>query len=202
MRDRIFQNAVNFLKNGGMRLLELLPAGAAFALFFLSDWNDWRGGTARLRWCFPAGGAVLAADTAYLCLTRRAAASGFFRILAFSGAALFAWLLVYSLFFALPAAASYAEPGRKRPACTTGIYALCRHPGVLWLTGLLACLYPAAGFPPAVTALVTALNTALVLFEDRAVFPAVLAGYREYRRVTPFLVPSGKSVRACFRGKK
>lgn len=183
-------------------MLKFLPDCAAFALFFLSDWNDWRGGKAPLRWCFPAGGALLAADTAYLCLTRRAAASGFPRILAFAGATLFAWLLVYSLFFALPAAASYTEPGQKRPACTTGVYALCRHPGVLWLTGLLACLYPAAGFPPSVTALVTVLNVALVIFEDRTVFPAVLAGYCEYRRVTPFLIPGGKSVRACFRGGK
>lgn len=183
-------------------MLKFLPACAAFALFFLADWNDWRGGTAPLGWCFPAGGVILAADTVFLCLTGRAAAAGLPRLLAFAGAALFAWLLIYSLFFALPAAASYADPGRKRPACTTGVYALCRHPGVLWLTGLLACLYPAAGYPPAATVLVTALNTALVLFEDRAVFPAVLAGYCEYRRVTPFLIPNGKSVRACFRGEK
>jgi protein-S-isoprenylcysteine O-methyltransferase Ste14 len=183
-------------------MLKILPVCAAFALFFLSDWNDWRGGTAPLRWCFPAGGAVLAADTVYLCLTGRAASGGAGRLLAFAGAALFAWLLIYSLFFALPAAASYTEPGQKRPACTAGVYALCRHPGVLWLTGLLACLHPAAGYPLWAVILATVLNTALVTFEDCAVFPAVLAGYCDYRRVTPFLIPSGKSVRACFRGEK
>lgn len=183
-------------------MTELLPGCAAFALFFLSDWNDWRGGRAPLRWCFPAGGALLAADVGYLCLTRRAPASGALRVLAFAGAALFAALLVYSLFFALPAAASYTEPGQKRPACTGGVYALCRHPGVLWLAGLLACLYPAAGLPPLANALFTALNVALVVFEDRAVFPAVLAGYGEYRRSTPFLIPSGESFRACFGREK
>lgn len=182
--------------------MKFLPVAAAFILFFLSDWNDWQGGSAPLRWCFPAGGALLALDVVYLCLTRRAAAVGGARILAFAGAALFAWLLIYSLFFALPAAASYTVPGQKRAACTTGVYALCRHPGVLWLTGLMACLYPAAGVPPAVTVMITVLNTALAAFEDLLVFPAVLTGYGEYRHVTPFLFPSVKSVRDCFRKEK
>lgn len=183
-------------------MLKFLPGCAAFVLFFLSDWNDWRGGRAPLRWCFPAGGVLLAGNIVSLCLTRRAAASGIFRVLAFAGAALFAWLLIYSLFFALPAAASYTEPGQKRPACTAGVYALCRHPGVLWLTGMLACLFPAAGVPPEANALFTALNVALVVFEDRRVFSTVLAGYCEYRRVTPFLIPNGRSIRACFRGEE
>jgi hypothetical protein len=41
------------------------------------------------------------------------------------------------------------------------------------------------------------LNVLLVWFEDARVFPARLAGYEEYRRRTPFLLPTRESVRAC-----
>ena len=41
----------------------------------------------------------------------------------------FFFLLVYSLFFAIPFGSSYTKPGSKRPVCTKGVYALCRHPG-------------------------------------------------------------------------
>lgn len=68
--------------------------------------------------------------------------------------------------------------------------------------GIAGVPFPAAGFPPEANALFTALNVALVVFEDRMVFPTVLAGYCEYRRVTPFLIPNGRSIRACFRGEK
>ena len=35
-----------------------------------------------------------------------------------------------------------------------------------------------------------------MVFEDRCVFPAKLKGYDDYRRTTPFLLPSRQSVRA------
>ena len=97
--------------------------------------------------------------------------------------------------------ASYARPGEKRPACTTGVYALCRHPGVLWFAGLFACLWLAAGLPLQDAAVYTILNVLLVWFEDRCVFPDLLEGYEAYRASTPFLIPNGKSIRACIRGK-
>ena len=56
----------------------------------------------------------------------------------------------------------------------------------------------AFGLPLSFALLCTGLNVALVVFEDRRVFPARLAGYDDYRRTTPFLLPTAGSIRACF----
>ena len=170
---------------------------AGFALFFLSDYNDWRLSRPALKACFPAGGLLLAAGTALELRRGAPLAEGWLRWLVLALAAALFLLEVYTLFFALPVKASYARPGEKRPACTTGVYALCRHPGVLWFMGLYACLYLAAGLPLWEAAAYGGLNMGLVVFEDRCVFPARLEGYGAYRAATPFLLPTRRSVRAC-----
>lgn len=172
----------------------------AFALFFLSDYNDWRLSARWLKPCFPLGGLLLVFGTA-LDARGTAMTAGWLRGLFFALAALFLGLLIHTLFFALPVAASYARPGEKRPACTTGVYALCRHPGVLWFAGLYVCLVPATGLPLWEAAVFSALNVALVVFEDRCVFPARLEGYGAYQAATPFLLPNRASIRA-FRTSK
>ena len=169
----------------------------AFLLFFLSDYNDWRLARPELKACFPLGGVLLAVGTVLEARQGVPLAAGWLRGLFFALAAVFLALLVYTLFFALPVEASYAHPGGKRPACTTGVYALCRHPGVLWFVGLYGCLWVAAGLPLWEAAVYSGLNVLLVLFEDRCVFPARLEGYREYQRTTPFLLPDRRSIRAC-----
>ena len=168
----------------------------AFALFFLSDCNDWKWSRPGLRFCFPAGGLLLAVSTAALAGAGTPPLPGAGRYAAMAGAVGFAFLLIRTLFFSFPVEASYARPGERRPVCTGGVYALCRHPGVLWFAGLYLCLWGAAGVPLPAGLTFTALNVALVVFEDSVVFPAVLDGYGEYRRTTPFLLPNGDSVRA------
>ena len=172
----------------------------AFALFFLSDLNDWRLARRELKLCFPLGGVLLAVGTVLEARRRTPPVSGWLRGLCLHLAAAFLILLVYTLFFALPAEASYGRPGEKRPACTTGVYALCCHPGVLWFAGLYVCLWAAFGLPLWEAATLSGWNVLLVWFEDRCVFPAVLEGYGDYRRTTPFLLPSRRSLRACLRG--
>ena len=54
-------------------------------------------------------------------------------------------LLLYTLFFALPFSATYAPGSGPAPLCRTGVYALCRHPGVLWLSLFYFSLWLAAG---------------------------------------------------------
>lgn len=169
----------------------------AFVLFFISDYNDWRLSRRELKLCFPAGAVLLAAGTVLEARRGSAPASGWLRGLFFMLGALFLALLVYTLFFALPVEASYARPGQKRPACTTGVYALCRHPGVLWFAGLYGCLWAAAGLPIWEAAMYSGLNVLLVVFEDRCVFPARLEGYGAYQAATPFLLPTRRSIRAC-----
>ena len=179
--------------------MKLLPGCLAFGLFFLGDWNDWKWGKAPLRMCFPAGFLLLAEETARLAWNGApvlpSGARGAFYVLA----AIFLALLIHALFFALPAGDSYARQAAKRRACTTGVYALCRHPGVLWFAGLYLCLWAAAGLPLAAAAAFCALDVLLVIFEDLVVFPARLEGYDDYRRTTPFLLPNRGSLRACLK---
>ena len=169
----------------------------AFVLFFISDYNDWRLSLGVLKLCFPAGGLLLVVGTVLEARRGTPVAAGWLRGLLFALGAVFLALLIYTLFFALPVEASYTRPGEKRPACTTGVYALCRHPGVLWFAGLYGCLWAAAGVPLWEAALYSGLNVLLVVFEDRCVFPARLEGYGAYQAATPFLLPTIQSIRAC-----
>jgi protein-S-isoprenylcysteine O-methyltransferase Ste14 len=169
---------------------------AAFCLFFLGDWNDWKWRSAPLRACFPAGAALLTASAVGLALQGQPPLPAPFCWLFYLPAAAFLLLLVRTLFFALDPRDAYVLQGEKRPVCTRGVYALCRHPGVLWLAGVYASLWAAAGLPLAAGVLFSALNVLLVWFEDAKVFPARLAGYGAYRRTTPFLLPNRRSVRA------
>lgn len=171
---------------------------AAFALFFLGDWNDWKWETKPLRACFPAGLALLTAVTVLQSDVFASGTAGV-RLAFLAPAAVFFALLVYTLFFALPAADAYVRQEERRPACTRGVYALCRHPGVLWFTGLYLCLVPAVRLPLPAALLYSVCNVLLVLFEDMCVFPARLTGYDAYKRVTPFLLPSRRSLRRCLR---
>lgn len=169
----------------------------AFALFFLSDYNDWKLAKRGLKWCFPAGAVLLAGATVWSAVANPPPCTHWLRGLFFILSALFLGLLVYTLFFAVPAEASYACPGQSRAVVAKGPYALCRHPGVLCFAGLYACLWAATGLPLWEAVLYSGLNVLLVLFEDCCVFPARLTGYAAYRRTTPFLLPNWQSIRAC-----
>lgn len=171
----------------------------AFALLFLSDYNDWRLRQKGLKLCFPVGGILLVVGTCLRFGTVSCAASLWLRSLSLLAVLVFLALLIHTLFFAIPVGASYARPGEKRDVCTVGVYALCRHPGVLWFAGLYLCLWPAAGLPPADALVYCGLNVLLVWVEDRFVFPELLKGYAEYQATTPFLIPNGASIRACLK---
>ena len=110
-------------------------------------------------------------------------------------------LLIHTLFFALPAAGSGALPpcGHLRPLADRGVYALCRHPGVLWLGLFYGCLWAALGGADLGRAclLYTGLDVLYALWQDRRVFPRTIAGYGGYQGRTPFLIPTLQSMRAC-----
>lgn len=179
----------------------MFPLGVlAFALMLLGDINDAYLKRRSLAAAFPLGALALAVSYIFQLdpgSPRFASDTALFILWSFAG--LFLILLIYSLFFSFPVKSAYAAPGDARSVCSSGIYALCRHPGVLWLFFLSLCLYFCAGFPPAALVTYTLLNILLVTFEDRWVFPRVLAGYGDYRRRVPFLIPSARSIGAFFR---
>lgn len=170
---------------------------AGFILFFISDANDWKLSCRALKLCFPVGFVLLAAGTARALSPARALLRGPARWAVLILAALFLALEIYTLFFALSAKEAYTCQGQERPVCKSGVYALCRHPGVLWFMGLCLCLWAAAGLALQAAVFFSALDVLLVLFEDRCVFPARLDGYDDYRAETPFLLPNRQSIRAC-----
>lgn len=113
---------------------------------------------------------------------------------------LFLILLFYTLFFAIPFRGTYLSTTQPQ-AITTGMYALCRHPGVLWLSGFYGCLALLLYTPSGLLAflLYTVLDVLYVLFQDRWLFPKSLKDYETYQKNTPFLIPNKSSIRQAFR---
>ena len=116
-----------------------------------------------------------------------------------AGGVFFLCFLIYTLFFALPFETTYIQESRYREAYTEGVYALCRHPGVLWFAGLYLCLgalwKDRDGMLFAVTMII--LNILYVIFQDWYSFPKTFSNYKEYKKATPFLLPNKRSIIRC-----
>ena len=113
-------------------------------------------------------------------------------------AVFFLLLLLYTLFFALPFEETYVSQN----GCKTyerGMYALCRHPGVLWFTGCYACLWLAFGgmLLLYMAVLYCSLNILYVILQDVVTFPRVFTDYALYKQRVPFLIPTLQSIRNC-----
>ena len=105
--------------------------------------------------------------------------------------------LVYSLFFALPFQETYRQQEQGRHVYDGGVYALCRHPGILCFFGLYLCLGLAA-LPGGLLAhglVFSLLDLAYAGFQDRVTFPKTFCDYEAYRKKAPFLIPTGDSIR-------
>jgi protein-S-isoprenylcysteine O-methyltransferase Ste14 len=114
-------------------------------------------------------------------------------------AVIFLVLLIYSLFFALPFHKTYLETNKKTKVYKDGVYALCRHPGVLWFIGFYFFL--GLAFMSALLLMATAvfgfLNILYVIFQDRWTFPRCFQDYKQYIKETPFIIPNQNSLKSC-----
>lgn len=121
-----------------------------------------------------------------------------------AGGVFFLYLLIYTLFFALPFDETYVKESRYRKAYTEGVYALCRHPGVLWFAGmyLFATLLWKSLEGLIFFVVMVILNIFYVIFQDYYSFPKTFSNYREYQRSTPFLIPNRKSIQQCRNSKR
>lgn len=175
----------------------------AFGLMVLADYGQVLRGRRGAGMLFPLGGALLIAATAALLVRRwRTAPPGPGSLFWFAGSALMLLLLLYTLFFALPAGGSSAATAQKdelRPLVDTGVFALCRHPGVLFLGGFYACLWGALGGWALGLAFVlfTLLDAAYAAWQGETVFPRSIRGYAAYRAATPRFIPTPGSLRRC-----
>lgn len=112
---------------------------------------------------------------------------------------IFFFLLIYTLFFALPFKNTYIEAEGSPKVCQSGVYALCRHPGVLWFIGFFVFLGLTLQIPLLLTAAVvfSLLNILYVIFQDKWTFIRIFENYDEYKKTTPFLIPNKKSIKRC-----
>ena len=80
-----------------------------------------------------------------------------------------------------------------------GMYALCRHPGVLWFTGFYCCLWLALGGAALfwLAFWYSLFNVGYVLVQDYYTFPRIFTDYAQYKRQVPFLLPNVKSLKNC-----
>jgi len=164
---------------------------AAFLMFFLGDYNDWRLKNRLLRSCFYVGIVMLAAATAGLCIQYDSSPlTGRFRLLFGFFSLVFGSLTLYAVL-----SVSFMGGGSEKNVYTGKLYALCRHPGFLFFVPLYICLWLSAGFPLYAAAVYCGLNLMLILFEDMFVFPAFLQGYNEYKQTTPFIIPGITTIR-------
>ncbi len=82
---------------------------------------------------------------------------------------------------------------------TTGTYALCRHPGVLWFGPFLFGLALLSGSLTLLwaTPLWWALDFVYAWFQDRYLFPRQFPGYTRYQRTTPMFLPTRATLQRC-----
>lgn len=104
--------------------------------------------------------------------------------------------LIYSLFFALPFQETYTQPSSGRKVYRRGVYALCRHPGILffWGTYLLLGLAALPSRMIVRSLVFSFLNLVYAYFQDCVTFPKTFCDYSDYQRYVPFLIPTPHSV--------
>ena len=199
--NRTPQKGMGFCLRRGKMDFVLCTAG--FVLCLLYDWNSVRPVCKIFGSFFALGCACLAAGTAALLWYSRDALlpvrTG--SLFALAGVVIALAGLVYTLFFALPFSATYVQQSTGRKAYTEGIYALCRHPGVLWLGLAYLCLAFALGTGRswAFFAAILGMDIGYVVFQDLWTFPKTFCNYEQYRQTTPFLWPTAASIGRCIR---
>lgn len=175
----------------------------AFALFFFHDSVQLVFPQKNYAAFFYAGIAILLYTTVFLAY-RGFCSSPFITVnicLWLGVSIFFCALLIYTLFFALPFDATYRSTNGERILIADGVYALCRHPGILWFAGMYGALYTALGSRDLAIAfpLFSLLNLLYAALQDRLVFPRQFSDYDRYRQNTPFLIPTPASIVRCIR---
>lgn len=184
-------------------MYSLLLGMLGFLLFFLYDVNSFTWRSRLLHKSFALGVTLLAAATVLdlAAALRMGAFSGLKDLILLVAGALCLAALVYCLFFALPFAETYQDTDGPPAVCDRGVYALCRHPGVLCMLGMY--LFWGLGALPATMLrnglIFSGFNTVYVCFQDRMTFPRTFPDYPDYQKNVPFLIPTGASIRAAWR---
>jgi len=108
--------------------------------------------------------------------------------------------MIYALFFALPFSKTYVKSDKESTLVTTGLYGLCRHPGVWGFFLFYFCAALATGNGTLLIASVvwTLMDVLHVYLQDRLFFVKTLPGYTLYQQTTPFLFFSARMLTKQF----
>jgi protein-S-isoprenylcysteine O-methyltransferase Ste14 len=172
----------------------------AFVFFYIFDLNKITFIHKYINMSFAAGGIILVASTLgilwgdYKAFDAPILLRWFFGLLSLVSLI----LMLYSLFYALPFSKTYVvtEPGRL---IDTGMWALCRHAGVLWFIFLYLFLWLASGKTMMMWAWIiwTFMDVIHVYVQDRWLFPKIFPDYDQYKNRVPFLIPTPVSIKKC-----
>lgn len=174
----------------------------AFVFFYIFDLNKIIFLHKTFNICFATGVAFLIFSTLGILFgdfEQIETASGL-RII-FSGLSIVSLLLMlYSLFFALPFGKTYMGMEKENNVVDTGMYALCRHPGVIWFFFFYLFLWLASGIKIIFWAafIWTVMDIIHVYVQDRWLFPKTLKRYELYKKNVPFLIPDFNSIKRMF----
>ena len=176
----------------------------AFGLFVLYDLNSvlWK-----RRWMHPSfltGCVLLLLSTVLqICSALKTVQINVSFITFFILSLLFFGLMIYTLFFALPFEKTYMGTDEKPQVYDQGMYALCRHPGVLWF--FFFYLFLGLALRPSHMLrngmIYSLLNLFYIIMQDFWTFPKTFADYGTYKEKTPFLIPTRVSVKRALRRK-
>lgn len=180
-------------------MISLLLGIAAFGLYLLYDINSYTRKLGFVHSFFLLGTVLLAIATALdvWAAVKAGAFSGWLDIVLLIGAAAFFVALIYSLFFALPFKETYTEQEGSGRVYSGGVYALCRHPGILCFFGMYLLLGLAA-LPTGMIlncVIFSLLDLGYAWFQDRVTFPKTFCDYTDYQKNVPFLIPTKASIR-------
>lgn len=97
-------------------------------------------------------------------------------------------VLIYTLFFALPFKETYIIEENNPKVYDEGVYAICRHPGVLWL--FFSYMFLSLLFQSKEMMIIGGLfsfwNFLYIVFQDKYTFMKYFSNYDEYKKNTPF----------------
>lgn len=183
-------------------LFTLLFSIIAYLLYFLYDWCTVKKQMPSVsRWFFPLGTLFVGIATVFLLQQSiRCFVIAPFSIFSLLLAFVFGYFLFDSLVLSLPKG-TYTDPDAPRKVFRGRMYALCRHPGVLWYCCMYLALWAAApSTAGAIQCFALCLGNILYMFlQDIWTFPAVFSDYNDYKNETPLFFPTRKSILACIR---
>ena len=183
-------------------MLFILCGCLSFLLFIIYDINQITIKNKIINSFFVFGFVLLCISTVQLSLTVDMLISIplFWKILFGVLAGVFLFLLFYSLFFALPFQKTYMDSGfTVKKVYDKGVYAMSRHPGVLFFFFFYVFYSLFLGNVIVLIAglIFTLLNVVYIFIQDRIIFPKQFENYQKYIESTPFLIPTKKSMNSC-----